>query len=81
MLIKIVKGKSSGCTKAEQTNYSCLWQERAHFRSRQKYINEEISLGKDFPFYFSSKKKAGLHMQINVNGYIQEGPRDDFAVH
>lgn len=51
MLIKIVQGRGSGRTKAQPPNYSCLWQERVHFRSRQEYINKEISLEKFFSFF------------------------------
>ena len=81
-LIKIVQERGSGRTKAQPPNHSCLWQERVHFRSRQEYINKEISLENFFLFFLPLNfcKKPGICLLISVEVYFQVGPRGRFAV-
>lgn len=69
MLIKTVKGKGSEHTKAYQPNYSCLWLDRVHFRSRRKYINKEIRLAKNFFFLLISEKRL-TYICCSASRYI-----------
>lgn len=82
MLIKIVQGRGAGCAKAQQPNCPCLWQERAHFRSRRRYIDREISPEKSFFFFLplNFRENTGIHLLIGVEVYFQVGPRGRFAV-
>ena len=70
-LIKIVQGRGSGRTKAQPPNHSCLWQERVHFRSRQEYINKEISLENFFLFFcLWISAKSQVYVCWSVLSYI-----------